>query len=813
MTKRALFILALTVLVSMLVATSLLAANKSVADKANGYNVPLRDQINRQLPNKSVDDETAISAGAARRTPLGTALSGKGIGVGVAVDVTYEDFQVPYANNRTVAATNQGGDVDVHFVYEDCPNTDSGTVKRSGYNVYNATDGEWPWGSAGCLLQPSAARGGVYVGLDLMPSGLAAMSVVSDAEGQYADTGLTHDFYFQGLRHNCTWSQSWVPKATYQGFLQVSTRRANYPSIVTQLVGTDTILHLALRENGWTNIHGTTIGHTVIMYFRKIGGGSTGTWTNGRVIDTIAWPNCRIAAQKNGSNVAVTYVNTSDSGWLNDNTWDNDIFYRESVNAGVTWGSIINVTDYSARRTTAVTGAAAKDIDACYDNNGNLHIVWGAQEVMIRPYRNGQDWDDFNSDIWHWSNATGTMSKVADGTYDPLTNIGYWNIRHCGFGPGLFESYCNKPQVSQCGNYIYVIWNQMHPKINLTLPGTADDTANAINDCAYAATRQNEANFEVFLSISNGIAGELWDPQRNLTNTYTPNCHPDSANPNCGDEFNPSLSLEALDVTGLSLTWPSNLVTPAGSAFTSNKYLQVFYVEDKLPGSWWIGDESNGDYPTANDMKWFRLACVEPVVAAIISVDRADILWPDYVENGHPMVPYIVHVTNSGNATLNITSIDVDETSGTGWLSTSQSSMTIPAGTAGTGTFDIRITPPAAPHAAQWLEGDVTINSNAANQPAWGIHIRILAADVVTDAKYDTVATSTAWDGKGGLGLGDNVALVVSNYGEIGHSGEGNTNLDFNTDGNECDSTKNWYLYASSPFYIQHVGAAYNLTT
>jgi hypothetical protein len=816
MTKKALLILALTVLVSMLLSVSVFAAQakQNAADKVSSYNVPGRTLTERQLATKDLDLRT--NSASRSKAPLGQAAGTRGIGVGAEVDKTFEDFGHYYPTNTTVSASDVSGLVDIHFVYEEVPNTDSGTVKRSGYNVYDATDGVWPQGqSIGCLLQPNPARGGIYVGLTTDARGYAVMQA-RDAEGQFGDTLYGHDMWFQGVRHDCAWSQSWVPRATYQPSFMATTTFATQGSIATQVIGTDNITHIVIAENAYYNIHGTTIGHHPIVYFRKVGTGSAGTWGNAQIIDTNWYFTFRIVAQKNGSKVAVAFINTSDSGYAQNQAWDNDVWYRESANGGVTWGSRVNVTNYSARRTTQITGAAARDIGACYDVNGHLHIVFGAQEVPVQPYRNGWNWADFNSDIWHWSNATsgpfagGNLSKVVDGTYDPLDNPGYWNVRHCGFGPGLNESYTFMPSVAQCGNYIYAVWGQMHYGLSL-LPGSSEDSANASNDCS-ADVRKNNANWEVYVSVSDGIGGLLWDVPRSLTNTYTPDCHPDSGI-NCGNEWMPTMSLETTTDDG-SLVWPANEVIPggAGATFTSDKYLHVMYLDDEVPGSWWLGDDSGGDNPTYNSVKWIRMACVEPEGAAVILVSQNDVVWPNYVKNGAAPVVYNVTITNNGNLALEISSLTINMISGSGWLSATNPPSTIPAGSGNTGTFTITVTPPTVGTPAQFLYGRVIINSNADNNPAYPITFNLLAADKIYDVQYDTVATSNAWDSKG-KGLGDNVALTVSNFGEIGNAGEGGVGLDFVEDGNDCDTTITHYLYAASPFFMHDNGSSIELTT
>jgi hypothetical protein len=184
---------------------------------------------------------------------------------------------------------------------------------------------------------------------------------------------------------------------------------------------------------------------------------------------------------------------------------------------------------------------------------------------------------------------------------------------------------------------------------------------------------------------------------------------------------------------------------------------------------------------------------------------------PAYVTNGDPPVILPIRFINECPWEAQIETIVTEEISGSGWLSVSSSSLVLPPNSET--VFNIQVIPPPPGTPKQWLEGYVHFTSSAWDGDTWPLHIKLYAADIITDAAYDTVATSTAWDGKGGRGIGDNVALVVSNFGQIGNWGEGGVNLDFTVDGNECNPDMDRYLYAASPFYIQKIGTAYSLTT
>ncbi len=837
MTKKVLTILVLTALLSMGLTMSVFS--KSLEASGNRTSAVDRMAMFPTMEKVAVTDPDQLTPKnpaeeKLRWIPLGAAMS-KAPGFGEVVDHTYDDYQWQDEVNDHVAVTQGTGMADVHFVYMDAPDTDSGTVRRGGYNVYDATDGSWPQTQdIGCLLQASGDNGGGSAGIDVFPDGLVVMTAF-DSEGEPVIGD--HTFYYQEFPHDCNWLTNYVPQATYTavtGWADPDSTGFVLPSIATQMNGTDKITHVFGCENGRTgSLDGQAWGAVQLFYFRKVGDLDAGSWTNGALIDSVLlWAGHKIVANQNTGDVAVLYNHLSATGISMGNWIDHDLYIRESSDYGVTWGPKTNVTQFVHDGTeTAVTYSCSsgEDIDAIYDSNNDLHVVFTAMPIPIDPYDARtlfDEWGDFNCDLLHWSrtvagpNAGGTIVKVADGSYDPTAWDAFdWNVYVCGFGPNTFDAqYITNPQLAQCDGHLYTVWGQMNSKLGhfdpLVDTTFADSILGHAMDCQGERLNDNraDANWEIFVSVSTGLNGLLWDPARNLTNTATDTCWPDSGRP-CGDEYAVSMSAQPIQQTG-GLVFPANEVVPGGGTYAGDKWLNLTYIDDEYPSAWWVGDDGGLEYPASfNAVRWLRMACVPQVGKAIIEVDQGDLVWPYHMLYADGAADYTVTVTNSGNLDLDVSSIVVNETgAATGWLSTSVSDMTVPAGVGNTSTFTMTLDPSGL-SGPQWLTGTVTINSNADNNPIYIISINILVADEVEQFAFDTVATSTAWDSKGARGLGDNVALTVSNFGELGNGGEGGVNLDFTVDGGDCNADATVYLFSSSPFILEYDGANTAITT
>ncbi len=826
------------ILILTLIFALILAATVSARQAQTGKRVDLvqeLSQIPRMAPVSVTDpsqlDPKQTELNKPRWIPLGAPIT-RHVGVGEVVDHTYDDYQWQYEVNEHVAVS-QGIDMaDIHFVYSDAPNVDSAAVRRGGYNVYDAVNGTWPQGQdVGCFLQPTADASSSEPGIDIFPNGLAVMTAF-DSEGEPVIGD--HTFYYQERQHYCNWLTSYIPQATFTavtGWADPDSTGFILPSIATQVNGADLITHVFGCENGRTgSLDGGPWGAVQLFYFRKVGDLETGIWTNGILVDScILFGSHKVVANQNTGDIALIYHHLSATGISQQNWLDNDLYFRESADYGVTWGPKTNITSFVHDGTEMFSTWSCswgEDIDAVYDSNNELHVVFTAMPIPSDPYNPAtlfEEWGDFNVDLLHWSrtvsgpNANGTIVKVADGSYDPTEWDAFdWNGYVCGFGPNQFDAqYITNPQIAQCGDHMFTVWGQIHSRLGSFDPLVDTTFADSIGhalDCQGHRSNGNraDANWEIFASVSTSLNALLWDPARNLTNTITDTCWPDSGR-ECGNEYAVSMSSSTVVQTG-GLIFPDNEVVLGGGSYNGNEWLNITYVDDKYPSSWWIGEGSSPSYWPAsfNAVRWIRMACVGRIQSSSLYASHVDLVWPDeHIINGNTLTIPIT-LTAWGNAEINVTDIAlVEGGTASGWLSTSQSSMTIPTAPDNVRTFDIVIDATSLTEAS-WLEGSVTIVSDA--DMCWwcDIPIRLLAADVIEFSGWDTAATSTAWDSKG---LGDNVALAVSNFGELGQGGEGGVNLDFTVDGGDCDSTADVYLFSGSAFLLENDGTDIAVTT
>jgi hypothetical protein len=88
-------------------------------------------------------------------------------------------------------------------------------------------------------------------------------------------------------------------------------------------------------------------------------------------------------------------------------------------------------------------------------------------------------------------------------------------------------------------------------------------------------------------------------------------------------------------------------------------------------------------------------------------------------------------------------------------------------------------------------------------------------ADTVEPVVFYTVATSSAWGTKSATGSGDNTALAISNFGEVGQSGQLGVNLDFSVDGSDPGdrARDSVYVYSGSPYLLRDDGGAISITS
>jgi len=788
------------------------------------------------------------------RRSVGSALSPQaGIGVGESIALTWDDAQYTQGQGRHIGhwwngEYGDGAEVSVHFGYSQL--TDSATGSRyyySGYNVFDAAIslGGWPVGqNVGCDLQSTDTLGsGGIPSLDIMPNGRVVMGATGAFWRSRTDASRLVDnmVFYQGDEFSCAYDPrvnlnvTWIDSTSYrpQFLVQTEGTYSFTPQVTSQWDGTNTIVHLLVGEDSdgvqlSGNDYSTALQYRAFVYYRKVGANAgEGSWSAGQIIDSMWFPWVSLAAAPHPyEGVAVTYTNPSFYGTLLNHEYDMDVWLRESLDRGLTWQNSECITYYMCD-----PGPCQPDYthwlesQALYSTDGELHVIFTGTQISADPYFDGFNWTSHNQDLFHWSKSTYWLHKVASGSYEELYDLcGGIESKVCGFG-GSNAGFIANINISQCDDKLYCIWNQIHERANrfpwrCTIPQPAEGV---LDDCSYTGNREAMANWEIMMSVSTLDNSSLWDRPRSISNTYTPGCglagDPDAFGL-CGNEYKPSVEKYGLDESGLSLSWPSGtLVDPTPTwdpPYSGTWFLNMQYLDDRFPGPAYWG-ETNPP-ATLNSVKWIRLACVEPIYTSEIAVRPAWFEWPLWVELGQ-VSDLTVTVTNEGNVTLNVTEIGYDDGGG-GWLSVSENPspstpFAVPAGVTNTNTFDIVVNAGGLA-STQWLDGEVWLKSDAANNDSLTIPIHILATEAVEPAYWDTVMTHANMFDIYFEPEGECVALAVSNFGEIGglggsignsypyYSADGRVNLDYVESDLECGSRSAdaIYLNSGSPFVI-----------
>jgi len=760
---------------------------------------------------KDDDDASATSTGqmfGPTRQSLGsTSLSPADGSPGVIVDNSFDDWQWTYAQHHVEWRKVPY----IHFSYVDRQAGATGTNKH-GYNGYNAITGSWPNGAGvGCQLQVGEDVG-MAPNLDVNSRG----RVVIGGHQTTWNSGppLDNVTFYQsssGSPFNCIWGAIVIDSSQYKaGMINYKKDSARLYQVMIELQewAGDTITHLVGQQGPQVPPLAGKKNCTVypMQYFRKMTFKNTGSWIGPLTLDT-AQRMGHICASRVSPKVALVYIKYTPEGITHDEFDDQAIWYRESDSIGISWKTAVNIIPYD--RSAGPSWSPWVDAHALYDSNDKLHIIYNASPVVKNPYdvASGYTWGILTtgSSIFHWSNATGAISRIHNAEWDNLGDL-YQAGTFCGFvGTNMLTT--GGTGISECNGHRYVTW-VMGNDPNAVPP--------LMNDCGSGGVLDNryKANGEIYLSVSSDLSGLLWDKYRDLTNTHTVKCDSVGYGGTCLSDVKPTMSRYGMDITSfdtngipVTLTWPDTGVNP--SSTPTNFYTHLFYVEDHWVGN--KGVETAANTPqgqwTQNPLKWMRLACVAPISAPQIDWAPKHLGYEDkdWVKH-HKADTTVVTVINDGNATLHVTAIGTKENTQTGvsWLEVSASSLTVPAGIGNTATFNLIVNDSGvvnSPGTIVALTGEVGMKTDVAS-PRDTCTIKIenfLVADTLVGLKWDTVTTACT-------------RLIVSNNGDVGklgNGGNGGLNLDYINSGTECDSNADAYLYDGGPIVIRKVGANY----
>lgn len=574
--KLMLPIAALFCMIFLILSLSVFAEEKESTQKAKVTEVNSFDDFVGER-NQDID-----------RIPLrGTSSAKSALGIGSTVGTTYYDQQHNGAMGRMVETGPRFNNTPyavVHFGWMglDVP-TFSG--RHYSYNNYSSQLG----GYNGTTIPHSSLDYAGYVNLDVSPSnepivgGHNSQGLVLSYQNYLAygvnQTGL--DLYPNYDADPTFWPQSYIPDSLAGYDVAPLTQQVLWPRFAYQ-VGTDTVTHML----GMVSAAAGT-DPQAIYYFRKVGGRESGVWDYPpKILDSAMTIAYDISVDYSGDKVAATWIanrpndpncdTCSTSGdTLTHYQWDNDIYYQVSLDQGQSWEPMVNIT----KNVDGESGFRPyADLSSLIDSDGNLHVVWSGAYWPA-------DQNDFNYNyesarLFHYSTIelSPRISTIADAAYD------YSSCR-----PGVWNLNLAKMSISECDGKLYALFLQFNS-------WTHGD------DCGVDA-----ANGEIMLSISND-GGATWDYPRNLTNTYTPGCFVyDEFTSTCASEHWPTMSQYGKAVN-VSEDWSgATIVDPTGT-YSGDQYLDVMYLDDKDPGTI---VQSEGIW-TLNDVKWFRLPCIEP---------------------------------------------------------------------------------------------------------------------------------------------------------------------------------------------------------
>lgn len=230
------------------------------------------------------------------------------------------------------------------------------------------------------------------------------------------------------------------------------------------------------------NIH-TVISHPdelgdAFGYVNSTDGGAT--WSRPVTVDTILTISPVTASSPVSDKVAIVYTHDVDS-WLR-----NNVYYIESED-GLTWdmdNGKINITDYDTNDSLF----AWDDIDAVYDYNDNLHIIWNAWWSVLPSSVYYPVW------LYHYDTGSETITLMAESDTPDFGNCdsGNWNMPIAKMSLGVHEA----------SNALFSVYT-FFPE----------------DDCAQSL----KSNGELYMQYS-ADGGASWSEPENMTNSHTPGC-------------------------------------------------------------------------------------------------------------------------------------------------------------------------------------------------------------------------------------------------------------------------------------------------
>ncbi|UCD17132.1 MAG: hypothetical protein JSV44_11880, partial [Candidatus Zixiibacteriota bacterium] len=277
----------------------------------------------------------------------------------------------------------------------------------------------------------------------------------------------------------------------------------------------------------------------------------------------------------------------------------------------------------------------------------------------------------------------------------------------------------------------------------------------------------------------------------------TPRCDTLTPGNECGAEQWPSISRFGMQVVDFTPFEDAILIDPSDGAYTGDYYLDILYVDDKWPG----GCVQDQGVWTVNQLKWFRIPCVDPVPNPYIVTSPPEIGDPAWTKPTE-YLDTTFRMENIGNAMGYITSITAHNENGSPaeWITIGSWVSEISHLSPNYQDISLRLNDDQDLTGPDRYDGYIWIQYT--DQPPRGEHflpIHLIVADTVQFPEQAEIRTSCT-------------RLIINNAGNMGNSGNipvGIFNLNFFGD---CDTTNNSsgaddnaavYLYDGSPFVLR----------
>jgi len=274
------------------------------------------------------------------------------------------------------------------------------------------------------------------------------------------------------------------------GYPQIAVNSQNQPGIVFH--GLDSLIYwtpsgqyrppsngywpaLSIDQRDWVHlIFGSGQGQMELRYLRSNNGGPN--WTTPAIVDTVTIPSYTITSSPVSNKVAIAYLHPYDSS----SQFYNDVYYIQSLN-GVSWDwqdGKVNITNYDFGGLSAWP-----DLDAVYDYNDNLHIIWNVARMsdsLVTEF------------LFHYDVASQAITEIVqiDAWLQPGCDWGTWNL------PAGKMSIASAPD-----NTLAIIYTRFNE-----------------DDCSAGGF----ANGEIYLQHSTD--GSEWSTPYSVTYSHTPNC-------------------------------------------------------------------------------------------------------------------------------------------------------------------------------------------------------------------------------------------------------------------------------------------------